>query len=97
MHRDKFLSALENDFGFCDVVVFGWDETLTTFYDNADHTGWHTGFPDTGVRIVPETGRQVTNEDNCWLFLGEFAGEAEAICPRGVLKRVLACRQSRPA
>jgi len=88
MHRDKFLSALEKDFGFCDVVL-GWDVN-DQLYDNADHTGWHTGFPDTGVRIVPETGRQVTNEDNCWLFLGEFAGEAEAICPRGVLKRVLA-------
>ena len=88
MHRDKFLNALENDFGFCDVVL-GWDIN-DQLYDNAHHTGWHTGFPDAGVRIVPETGRQVPMEEDCWLFLGEFTGNAAQICPRGVLKRVLA-------
>lgn len=88
MHRDKFLSALENDFGFCDVVL-GWDVD-DQLYDNTRYTGWHTGFPDAGVQILPDTGRQVPGEDNCWLFLGEFTGEAAEICPRGVLKRVLA-------
>ena len=88
MHRDKFLSALEDGFGFCDVVL-GWDVN-DQLYDREGLTGWRTGFPDAPVRIVPQTGRQVPTEDDCWLFLGEFAGEAESLCPRGVLRRVLA-------
>ena len=32
MHKDKFLSALEADFGFCNVV-FGWDINDAS-YDN---------------------------------------------------------------
>ncbi len=87
MHRDKFLSALEDGFGFCDVVL-GWDVN-DQLYDREGLTGWHTGFPDAPVRIAPETGRQVPGEDNCWLFLGEFAGTAEGLCPRGLLRRVL--------
>src|SRR5262249_38045604 len=44
LHRDKFLSALDGGFGFCDVV-FGWDVGDQT-YDNTRLTGWHQGFPD---------------------------------------------------
>ena len=88
MHREKFLSALENNFGFCDVVL-GWDMN-DQLYDNATYTGWHTGFPDASVRIVPETGRQIPMEDNCWLFICEFSDDAAELCPRNVLKRVLA-------
>ena len=87
MHRDKFLSALEDGFGFCDVVL-GWDIN-DQLYDNCAYTGWHTGFPDTPVRIIPESGRQIPFEDGCWMFLCEFADAAAQVCPRGVLKRVL--------
>ncbi len=87
MHRDKFLSALEEGFGLCDVVL-GWDLN-DQLYDHEGLTGWRTGFPDASVRIVPETGRQIPLEDDCWLFLGEFTDEAAAVCPRGVLSRVL--------
>jgi glutamine synthetase len=87
MHRDKFASALKEGFGFCDVVL-GWDAD-DQLYDNTALTGWDTGFPDALVRVLPETGRQIPFEDDRWLFLGEFAGEAEAVCPRGVLRRVL--------
>ena len=88
MARDKFLSALTGGFGFCDVVL-GWD-SHDQLYDNVTYTGWHTGYPDASVRIVPESCREIPWEDGMLLFLGEFAGEAEAICPRGVLKRVVA-------
>lgn len=88
MQRDKFLSALESGFGFCDVVL-GWDAE-DQLYDNGRYTGWHTGFPDAAVSIAPETGRALPFEDGLPLFLGEFSGEAASICPRGVLKRVLA-------
>lgn len=87
MHREKFLSALDAGFGFCDVVL-GWDIN-DQLYDNSRYTGWHTGFPDAPVRIIPESGRQIPFEDGCWMFLCEFADPASEICPRGVLSRVL--------
>ena len=85
--RDKMLAALESGFGFCDVVL-GWD-TQDQLYDNVAFTGWHTGYPDAQVRVLPETCRPLSLEDDTLLFLAEFSGEAEAICPRGVLRRVL--------
>ncbi|MDP6909427.1 MAG: hypothetical protein QF371_07975 [Flavobacteriales bacterium] len=49
IRKDKFLSAAESGFGFCDVV-FGWD-SADVAYDNAKYTGWHTGYPDAHARI----------------------------------------------
>jgi glutamine synthetase len=85
--RDKFLSALEKGFGFCDVIV-GWDSN-DQLYDNVTYTGWHTAYPDAPVRLLPDTGRILPFEDDLPFFLCELAGEAEAICPRGLLRRVL--------
>lgn len=90
LHRDKFLSALENGFGFCNVV-FGWDSS-DQCYDNARFTGWHTGYPDAIVRIDPATYRKVPWDANVPFFLAELesANEESLLCPRGVLKRILA-------
>jgi glutamine synthetase len=85
--REKFLSALEKGFGFCDVIV-GWDSN-DQLYDNVAYTGWHTAYPDAPVRVLPETGRVLPFEDGMPFFLCELAGTAEAICPRGTLRRVL--------
>ena len=49
IHKDKFVSAVEGGFGFCDVV-FGWD-SQDVCYDNTKITGWHKGFPDALARI----------------------------------------------
>lgn len=87
MGREKFFSALENGFGFCDVVL-GWDSS-DQLYDNVKFTGWHTAYPDAQVRILPETCRELPGENGMLLFLAEFEGAAEALCPRGVLRRVL--------
>jgi glutamine synthetase len=87
MSRDKFFSALEGGFGFCDVVL-GWD-SYDQLYDNVSVTGWHTGYPDALVRILPESCREIPWEYNMLLFMGEFAGEHEQVCPRGALRRVL--------
>jgi glutamine synthetase len=87
MGREKFFSALDHDFGFCDVVL-GWDSN-DQLYDNVKVTGWHTAYPDAQVRIVPDSCRNVPLEGDMLLFLGEFAGAGEAVCPRGVLRRVL--------
>ncbi|MCP4327371.1 MAG: glutamine synthetase [Alphaproteobacteria bacterium] len=88
MAREKFVSALDKGFGFCDVVL-GWD-SYDQLYDNVDYTGWHTGFPDAPVRILPDSCRELPLEEDSLLFVGEFADGAEAICPRGVLRRVIA-------
>lgn len=87
MSVDKFLSALDNGFGFCDVVL-GWD-VKDQLYDNAKFTGWHTGYPDAPVRILPQSCREMPFEDNGLFFLGEMAEPADTVCPRGLLRRVL--------
>ena len=87
MSRAKFLSALESGFGFCDVVL-GWD-CQDQLYDNVKYTGWHTGYPDAPVRILPDSCRPLPFEGDNLLFLSEFTGAAEQICPRAVLRRVI--------
>ncbi|NOY84956.1 MAG: glutamine synthetase [Nitrospirae bacterium] len=87
MSRDKFFSALDKGFGFCDVVL-GWDVT-DQLYDNVKYTGWHTGYPDATARIIPESCRALPLEDKMLLFLAEFSGDSAAICPRATLQRVL--------
>ncbi|MBN9227423.1 MULTISPECIES: glutamine synthetase family protein [Legionella] len=87
MSRNKFFSALDNGFAFCDVIL-GWD-SKDKLYDNGKYTGWHTGYPDTLVRILPETCRDLVFEENQLLFMAEFAGEAENLCPRALLRRMV--------
>jgi len=87
MAREKFFSALDGGYGFCDVVL-GWDSN-DQLYDNTTYTGWHTAYPDALVRVLPETCRPVPAEGDMLMFMSEFAGPAEAVCPRGTLRRVL--------
>jgi glutamine synthetase len=87
LEREKFLAALDKGMAFCDVVL-GWDSNDQQ-YDNSTFTGWHTAFPDAPVRLLPATCRALPLEGNMLLFLGEFAGRAEEVCPRATLRRVL--------
>ena len=87
MSRDKFLSSLEQGFAFCDVVL-GWD-SMDQLYDNVSYTGWHTGYPDAAVRILPASCRDIPFEDGMLLFLAEFADAAESVCPRATLRRMI--------
>lgn len=90
LHLDKFISAMEGGFGFCNVV-FGWD-SADVCYDNAAYTGWHSGYPDALVRLDPTTYREVPWDNRVPFLLGEMvdsAGGPLPICPRQVLKRVL--------
>jgi len=94
IHKDKFESAVEGGFGFCDVV-FGWD-SQDVCYDNTTITGWHKGFPDALARIDLGTHRNVPWDDGVPFFLGDFVTTNKgkevplSICPRQILKRVLA-------
>jgi glutamine synthetase len=87
MSRAKFESALANGFGFCDVVL-GWD-SKDQLYDNVKYTGWHTGYPDAAVRILPDSCRPLPWEGDGLFFLAEFVPPGESICPRALLRRVL--------
>ena len=87
MSREKFFSSLDKGFAFCDVVL-GWD-AKDQLYDNVSYTGWHTGYPDAPVRILPESCRDIPFEDGMLLFIAEFADAAEAVCPRAALRRVI--------
>ena len=90
LHKDKFVSATEGGFGFCNVV-FGWDMT-DSVYDNTQVIGWQHGFPDAMVQLELATGRNVPWDDNVPFFLGDFInadGTPFPICPRQVLKKVL--------
>jgi len=84
---EKFFSGLKSGIGFCDVIL-GWDVDDQA-YDNVQMTGWHTGFPDASVRILPESCRELPLEPGMLFFLCEFEGASEAICPRGILRQVI--------
>ena len=87
---DKFESLLRKGGGFCDCV-FGWDID-DQLYDAGSFTGWHTGFPDAGYRLLTDTERWLPDEGVPY-FIGEFAppeGERyHPVCPRSALRRSL--------
>lgn len=87
LNRDKFISSIKNGFAFCDVVL-GWDSN-DQLYDNVKFTGWHTAYPDAPARLDPTTMRLLPFEGDIPFFIGEFDKNAESLCPRGLLKKVL--------
>lgn len=87
--KTKFLSALENGIGFCDVI-FGWDSS-DELYDDSKVTGWHTAYPDALATIDIDTLRELPLEKNTLLFLMDFEKNPphKDVCPRSLLKRVI--------
>ena len=86
---EKFWSALEKGFGFCDVI-FGWDIS-DQLYDNAKVTGWDTGYPDALAKIDPSTFRVLPDAPDTANFLVDFYtqdGAPHPACPRNLLKTV---------
>src|SRR4051812_30737383 len=88
LNAGKLASALEKGFGFCDVVL-GWDSG-DQLVEGLSFTGWHTAYSVAEVRLLPETIRKMRVWVGIPRILAEFAGRAEAVCPRNLLKRVLA-------
>ena len=76
VNLDKFTALMEQGGGFRDCVS-GWylDGAL---YDDARHTGWHTGFPDARYRLLTDTERWLADE-GCPYFIGEFAGAEDFV------------------
>ncbi len=85
--RHKLKSAFNSGLGFCNVIL-GWDVN-DQLYEDVLYTGWHTGYPDAQISLIPETCREIPWEPNVLFFLGEFNGTAKALCPRNLLKRVI--------
>jgi glutamine synthetase len=88
---EKFFSAAQGGLGFCDVI-FGWD-VADQLYDNAQVTGWHTGYPDALATIDLSTFRMIPWEPGTAAFLLDFCdrgGKPLGVSPRQVLQRVLA-------
>ena len=83
IHKDKFLSAVESGFGFCNVI-FGWDMNDLA-YDDCQFTGWHSGYPDATARLDLQTFRKVPWDNDVPFFLGDFDLD---VCPRNLLKKV---------
>lgn len=89
VHKQKFLSALDDGFGFCDVV-FGWDAN-DSCYEGIDYTGWHTGYPDAKAKIDLQTFRQTPWDNDVPFFLADFCDDSDqglAVCPRSLLKSI---------
>ncbi len=88
---DKFWSAVDKGFGFCDVI-FGWD-VADELYDNGGVTGWQSGFPDALARLDLTTLRFDRHEPGTAHVLADFhtpAGKPHPACPRNLLKWVVA-------
>jgi len=86
---DKFASVARGSLGFCDVV-FGWD-VADELYDNAQVTGWHTGYPDLQARVDLSTARMIPWEPATAAFLLDFVmpdGSDYGPSPRALLRRV---------
>ena len=87
---DKFWSAVDGGFGFCDVI-FGWD-IGDVLYDNAKVTGWHSGYPDAHAVVDLDTFRLLPHEPNTAAFLVDFVnedGSAHPACPRSLLQSIV--------
>src|SRR5690606_24524640 len=86
IERQKFSSALRKGLGFCDVVL-GWDSD-DQLYDNAEVSGWHTGYCDAPVTLDIATVRRLPFEEDTLFMLGNFEVHYAAACPRGLVRRV---------
>ncbi len=84
----KFLKAIEQDIGFCNVI-FGWDMN-DLCYDNSEVSGWHTGYPDSFATIDPSSYRKIPWENNKPFFLADFSNSTDMkeVCPRTLLKKI---------
>lgn len=86
--KDKFIKAIENNIGFCNVI-FGWDINDAT-YTNTSISGWDSGYPDAFATIDISTFREIPWEDHKPFFLADFESseDLKEVCPRSLLKRI---------
>jgi glutamine synthetase len=86
---EKFWGVAEGGLGFCDVI-FGWDSG-DQLYDNAQVTGWHSGYPDVKATVDLSTFRHIPWEPGTAAFLLDFEsepGKPLPVSPRQLLQQV---------
>ncbi|KAI9594539.1 hypothetical protein BDF19DRAFT_471626 [Syncephalis fuscata] len=79
MSKKKFLSILDDGFGFCSVV-FGWDLHDRTYSEATSISNTENGYGDVLARIDLNSYRH---------FLNPETQEPLSVCPRSLLKRVV--------
>ncbi len=87
--KDKFLKSLSGGISFCDVI-FGWDIN-DNIYENAEVTGWHTGYPDAPATPDSATYRTTPWDNNTPFILADFESapsDISNVCPRALLKKI---------
>lgn len=96
--RGKTLSGermadLLCDGGTIASAVFGWDIADDLYTHGVDFAGMGTALGEIGLRLDPATARRLPWDDHRWVLIGEHEqadGSPLPICPRQLLKRVLA-------
>ncbi|CAG8499323.1 5428_t:CDS:2 [Funneliformis caledonium] len=90
--KSKFLSILENGFGFCSVI-FGWDMHDKTYSEELEISNLENGYADLIAKVDISTYRRIPWENNIPFFLLSFydptTKESLHVCPRGLLKNIL--------
>ena len=95
--RGKYVAAadviagLQSGMGFCNCII-GWDCDDRLYTNNPNGiSGWHTGYADISIAAIPGTARTLPHEfdGQGMLILAEMAGDATAVCPRSILRRVV--------
>jgi glutamine synthetase len=84
---DKLGSALKKASASATSCLAGIP--TTSFTTTCPSPAGTPPIPTAEARLLPETMRTLPFEGGMPLVLGEFSGRAEAVCPRGVLRRVL--------
>lgn len=91
------LAEMLTDGGTIASAVFGWDMADDLYGPVVDFAGQHTPLGEVGLRLDSRTARQLPWDDMRWVLIGDHwqaDGQALPICPRQVLKRVLAQAQA---
>ncbi len=87
LSTQKVTAALEEGFGFCNVV-FGWDCQDAVYTKHVADPA----FADAHARLIPESRRTLPWENGTPLLLADFrddGGPAGVACPRSLLLRVV--------
>jgi len=87
------MAEMLNGGGTIASAVFGWDIADDLYTHGVDFAGMGTALGEIGLRLDPATARQLPWDEQRWVLIGEHHlpdGNPLPICPRQLLKRVLA-------
>lgn len=90
--KKKFLSVVEDGFGFCSVI-FGWDMHDRTYFKELAISNKENGYRDLVAIPDLKSFRRIPWENNVPFFLVSFydpeTREPVSACPRGLLRKTV--------